>query len=845
MTRSGRRNVRPHSCRHVCESLEQRVLFSGTAAPAPTDPVPPAEPGEFHFFTDPSLTTPGLVGSYIDKNLQGDPGQADWRATQTVAGTRVDPNLTFFNDNWGVRSQVGLTHGTDQVWQNFSVQWDGYVQIVSPHTGLTLGSDNGSRLWVDINHDGSFDATPPEYTNDVWGTVPNFIQKASSPLLDPGVYKVRVQYAVDFTGNAFEITPHAPPMVRVAYLIPSNRTAQPGAVQALQQAVVWMHKFYQEQMQRYGFGPLTFDYETQSDGITPQVWTVHTNDADAAIRADLFNRTMGDAAGAGVPVGSPGQDWMVIPEAHVESSSGLITGSASLGESLGSGLGGGQALTASDLLPFLTDSALTDDRPWAGMTISGIGKYRLVANVSYPSFNGSTISSLSSVIHGAFIHELTHGFGLNHDQINDDNFHGNLMYNGFRGFRGWAYPFRYSGDDMTLRYVEALALSTSDYFNPDRPVQDNDIPHVLSIPSGTVPLAGGLLPLHFTVTDQFGLSAVLLLKNGDVIGGMPISGTPFDGTITSPYFTKGKADTYSLVVYDQAGNRQQRDSTITPMSGSDAAPQPFVRLSHSTVAVNQSVQLDASRSTDPDDAIVTVAWDLGDGNFVPSTGRSMVMKFPQPGTHLIRARLTDAHGNQSITNPIALLVLPAGPAASSFVVNPGAPGPQRSMVSSVGVTFDQQVTFASGSLQLSRRDTGQILPISVSNPSADSKTFVVTFTGQDLIGSSLPDGLYDLTLSGPGITAQAPFAQPLSNANQTFHFYRLYGDANGDGAVDAADVALFRQTYGKGASDPGFLWFFDFNGDGRVDVADLRALRARLGMRLSVSALAAARRKIH
>jgi len=87
----------------------------------------------------------------------------------------------------------------------------------------------------------------------------------------------------------------------------------------------------------------------------------------------------------------------------------------------------------------------------------------------------------------------------------------------------------------------------------------------------------------------------------------------------------------------------------------------------------------------------------------------------------------------------------------------------------------------------------------VSNPSADSKTFVVTFTGQDLIGSSLPDGLYDLTLSGPGITAQAPFAQPLSNANQTFHFYRLYGDANGDGAVDAAD-GLGRRSHRAAAA---------------------------------------------
>ena len=842
MMDSGRRDLDSRAKRAVCEDLERRMLLSGAAALAPADPLPPVEPGELHFFTDPSLTTPGLVGSYIDKNLQGDAGQADWRATQTIAGTRTDPNLNFLNNNWGVRSQVGLMHGSDRVWQNFSVQWDGYVQIVSPHTGLTLGSDNGSRMWIDINHDGSFDATAPEYTNDAWGTVPNFVQKASSPLLDPGVYKVRVQDAVDSTGNAFEVTPHAGPTVRVAYLIPSNRTAQPGAVQALQQAVVWMQKFYRDQMERYGFGPLTFDYETQADGVTPQVWTVHVNDTDANMRADLFNRTMGDAFGAGVPVGTPGQDWMVIPETHVESSTGAITGSTSLGESLGSGLGGGEALTASDLLPFLSDASLTDDRPWAGMSIPAIGKFRLVSGVSYPDFNGSTISSLSSVIHGAFIHELTHGFGLAHDQINDDNFHGNLMYNGFRGFRGWAYPSRYSSDDMTLGYVEALALSTSDYFNPRRPVQDSIQPSISSMATGTVPLSGGLLPVHFSAADKFGLSAVLLLKNGDIIGGMPLSGTSFDGTITTPYFTKGHSDTYGLIVYDQAGNRQERDATITPKNGSDAAPQPFVRLlRNSTVGINQLVVLDASRSTDPDDAIAKVEWDLGDGNFVASPAFSMSVNFAQAGTHLIRARVTDAHGNQSISTPIALRVV-ASPTVSSFTVNDGSA--QRSMVSSVTVTFDQPVTAARGSFQLSRHDNGQLLPISVSNPSGDGKTFVVTFTGQDLIGSSLPDGVYDLTLSGGGITAQGLFAQPLSGI-KVLHFYRLFGDANGDGVVDAADVALLRLSYGKSAGDPGYLSFFDFNGDGRVDVTDLRALRGRLGMRLSLPALSAQARKNH
>ena len=822
----------------LCESLEARVCLSGAAVAA--NPVVPVEPGEFHFFTDASLTTPGLVGTYINQNLQGMDGQDDWRATQTVAGTRVDPSLTFTANNWGMRSQVGLTGGTDQVWQNFSVQWDGYVQIVSPHTGLTLGSDNGSRMWLDINHDGTFDSTPPEYTNDVWGTVPNFVQTASTPFLDPGVYRVRIQYAVDSSGNVFEVTPHAVPMVRVAYIVPSNRTPQEGAVPALQQAVVWMQKFYQEQMDRYGFGPLTFDYETQADGVTPQVWTINVNDTDANLRADLFNHTISDAIAAGVPVGHPGQDWMLIPLSHVEASNGAITGSTSLGLSLGSGLGGGEAITASDLIPFLSDASLTDDRPYNFLTIPGVGPFPLRQNVSYPDFNGPTISSLSSVIHGAFIHELTHGFGLPHDQINDNNFHGNLMYNGFRGFRGWAYPFRYAFDDMTLGYDEALALSASDYFHPTRPVQNGDIPHILGIASGSVPLAGGLLPIHFNVTDRFGLSAVLLLKNGDIIGGMPLTGTSFDGTITTPYFTAGKTDTYGLIVYDQAGNRQERDTSITPAAGSDAAPQPSVFLSHSTVATNRLVTLDASGSTDPDDVIVKTEWDLGDGNFVPSPGFAMNASFAQPGTHLIRARLTDSHGNQSISNPLALRVLGPAPTVASFAVNDGSP--QRSMVNSLTVTFDQPVTLPANSVGLTRSDTGEDVPIAVSNPSGDGKTYLIHFTGLTPAGSSLPDGGYDLALNPNGsvITAQALFAQPLAPANPIFHFTRLFGDSNGDGKVDFSDLLALAQAYGSSAGDPRFLQYFDFSGDGRIGFDDLLALAQRFGHTLGARPAAAA-----
>src|SRR5207253_7738270 len=71
-------------------------------------------------FTTAALTTPGLVGRYVDQSLQSDTAQDDWTQTQPSAGTRVDPVVTFNTESFGVRSEVGITGGTDIDWDNFS-----------------------------------------------------------------------------------------------------------------------------------------------------------------------------------------------------------------------------------------------------------------------------------------------------------------------------------------------------------------------------------------------------------------------------------------------------------------------------------------------------------------------------------------------------------------------------------------------------------------------------------------------------------------------------------------------------------------------------------------------------
>jgi hypothetical protein len=57
----------------------------------------------------------------------------------------------------------------------------------------------------------------------------------------------------------------------------------------------------------------------------------------------------------------------------------------------------------------------------------------------------------------------------------------------------------------------------------------------------------------------------------------------------------------------------------------------------------------------------------------------------------------------------------------------------------------------------------------------------------------------------------------------TNKLFRLFGDGNGTGNVDATDFGLFRGAFGTQNST------FDSDGDGDVDAADFGAFRARFG----------------
>jgi hypothetical protein len=158
----------------------------------------------------------------------------------------------------------------------------------------------------------------------------------------------------------------------------------------------------------------------------------------------------------------------------------------------------------------------------------------------------------------------------------------------------------------------------------------------------------------------------------------------------------------------------------------------------------------------------------------------------------------------------------------SVVVNDGSA--QRSMVNSLRVTFDRVVTLDAGAFGLMGQD-GRAVGLTVETSVVGGRTVaVLTFTGSGILGGSLADGNYTLTIRGDHIRDEV--GRELdgdhdgnAGGERVDAFFRLFGDSDGDGDVDRLDRDLFRSAF-KSAGESGYLWYFDFDGDGDVDGRD-------------------------
>jgi len=163
------------------------------------------------------------------------------------------------------------------------------------------------------------------------------------------------------------------------------------------------------------------------------------------------------------------------------------------------------------------------------------------------------------------------------------------------------------------------------------------------------------------------------------------------------------------------------------------------------------------------------------------------------------------------------------PTVESVVVNDGSD--QRSMVNSLTVTFDRVVTLDPGAFEL-RGEGGDVSGVTIETSVVGGRTLaVLTFTGPGIVGSSLADGTYTLTIRGDRVRDLV--GRELDGdldgnggGDRVDGFHRLFGDSDGDGDVDSLDRGRFRSAFGTIAADADYLWYFDFDGDGDLDGRD-------------------------
>lgn len=210
----------------------------------------------------------------------------------------------------------------------------------------------------------------------------------------------------------------------------------------------------------------------------------------------------------------------------------------------------------------------------------------------------------------------------------------------------------------------------------------------------------------------------------------------------------------------------------------------------------------------------------------------------------------------SYTSPVGTFNTLALPAVTSIVVNDGvafANTAQRSQVVNLKVTFSTSVTLNPGVFSIANIDPATAATLASSgagnqiyvngslfNSNVTGTVFTITFgsgvgvatraggTAGGVTGNSLSDGNFQLTIDKTKVTDSNSGnleSDRLFGNVMTDRFFRLFGDSDGDGDVDATDNNNFRRaqtTYNAA---------LDLEGDSSVGASDATAFRTNLNKR--------------
>ena len=222
----------------------------------------------------------------------------------------------------------------------------------------------------------------------------------------------------------------------------------------------------------------------------------------------------------------------------------------------------------------------------------------------------------------------------------------------------------------------------------------------------------------------------------------------------------------------------------------------------------------------------TATVNYGDGSPIQTLNLGFSMSFllqhayAMSQTYQVTVTVTN---NFQLSATTSFLVLddttPPAPQNQLFTINDGSA--QRSMIDSLTITFNQLVTFSPGAFTLVNQK-GMPIGLRTITENIDGQTVVlIQFTGSGIIGGSLADGSYTFTIVSSLIQLESGGLYN-GGVNQTFQFTRLFGDVNGDGKVNATDLAAFNAAMRSKEGTPPYVWYLDYDQNCQIDATDYR-----------------------
>jgi parallel beta-helix repeat protein len=339
--------------------------------------------------------------------------------------------------------------------------------------------------------------------------------------------------------------------------------------------------------------------------------------------------------------------------------------------------------------------------------------------------------------------------------------------------------------------------------------------------------------------------------------GTALSGSQLDATSSVPGTF---AYTPAAGAVLNAGSGQILSVTFTPTDNVDystvsvsvtinvAKALPTISLSgtgDNPSNATQSLSFTATLSGGVPDGETVILEDASNGNKVVASGTvsngSVAFSVPAgtllAGTHnLIASYGGDADYGSSVSAAYAQVVQIAVMAVVVNGNNAALAGAQRSMVNSIVYNFSEAVLLGSNAFSIALNSTyasGTLATLTWTaiNPNADgsSTQWVVTFSGAGVLNGSIADGVYDITLNGSAVSADAN--PSVAGTSRTDTFYRLFGDATGTGSVTGTDYNALLSTFNLKSTAPGYLAYFNEDGAGRIDAPDYNAFLANFGKR--------------